>query len=116
MAIRHGADAIGLVADMPSGPGIIDDELVRDIAQATPPGVESFLLTSRQLGQDIVDHVKFCGTTTVQIVRHIDVTEYNVIKQQLPHTRRIQVIHVEDEGALDLIEQIIQVRVQQLAL
>ena len=31
-AIQNGADAIGLVGEMPSGPGTISDELVREIA------------------------------------------------------------------------------------
>ena len=104
LAIQAGADALGLVADMPSGPGIISDERVREIATATPPGVETFLLTSRSSAQDIIEHVQYCVPTTVQIVRHIDVAEYEKIQRALPATRRVQVIHVEDHDALDLIE------------
>jgi phosphoribosylanthranilate isomerase len=89
---------------MPSGPGVISDDLVRDIARNTPPTVETFLLTSRELGDDIADHVEYCGTTTVQIVQHIDTSEYSRIIERLPATRRIQVIHVEDESALELVE------------
>lgn len=43
LAIRHGADALGLVGDMPSGPGIIDDDLARAIARQIPPPIETFL-------------------------------------------------------------------------
>ena len=103
MAIAYGADAIGLVSDMPSGPGIIDDELVREIAQATPPGVDSFLLTSRNNATEIVEHVEYCGPTTVQIVRHIDPAEYPELQRHLSSKRLVQVIHVEDDSALDLI-------------
>ena len=104
LAIAHGVDAIGLVGEMPSGPGVIDDDLAREIAAITPPTVESFLLTSRTSGEAIADHVEFCGTTTVQIVQHIDPDEYPTIIKRLPRVRRVQVIHVEDKTALNLIE------------
>ncbi len=104
LAISAGADALGLVAEMPSGPGPIDDDTIRTIAAAAPPPVATFLLTSRTSGADIVDHVRFCGTNTVQIVSHIDPAEYATIKAELPHTRRVQVIHVEDDSALELID------------
>ena len=105
LAIEYGADALGLVGRMPSGPGVIDDDLAREIARTTPPTVETFLLTSRERGDAIVDHVEYCGTTTVQIVRHIETSEYATIIERLPTTRRVQVIHVENESAIDLVKQ-----------
>ena len=104
LAISYGVDALGLVGDMPSGPGIIDDELTRSIARVVPPTVETFLLTSRESGDGIAEHVEFCGTTTVQIVRHIERAEYTTIIRRLPTIKRVQVIHVEDEGALELVK------------
>lgn len=104
LAIAHGADALGLVGEMPSGPGIIEDELVREIATRTPPAVETFLLTSRLSGDEIADHVEYCGTTTVQIVQHIEVKEYQQIIKRIPRVRRVQVIHVEDQTALGLVD------------
>ena len=105
LAIKYGADALGLVGEMPSGPGVISDEIAREIAAIAPPTVATFLLTSRTSGDDIADHVEYCGTTTVQIVRQIDPGEYATITARLPSVRRVQVIHVEDESALDLIDQ-----------
>ncbi len=104
MAIRAGADALGLVGEMPSGPGPIDDDTARAIAAAVPPPIATFLLTSRVKGTDIVDHVKYCGTNTVQVVNHIDPGEYAALMQQLPEVRRVQVIHIEDNSALSLVE------------
>ena len=105
MAIAAGADALGLVGEMPSGPGPIDDDTARRIAQQVPPPVATFLLTSRVRGTDIVDHIHYCGTNTIQIVSHIDPAEYDTILRQAPHTRRVQVIHVEDDSALELIDE-----------
>ena len=76
LAIEAGADGIGLVGEMPSGPGVIEDELVREIAASVPPPVATFLLTQRTRASDIADHVRTCGTTAVQIVNHIDPGEY----------------------------------------
>ena len=46
LAIAAGADALGLVGTMPSGPGPIDDELIAGIAARVPPPIATFLLTS----------------------------------------------------------------------
>lgn len=48
MAIRHGASALGLVSAMPSGPGVIAEETIAEIAATVPPGVATFLLTSQR--------------------------------------------------------------------
>lgn len=105
LAIAVGADALGLVSDMPSGPGVIGDELAREIARSVPPPVATFLLTSRERADDIVDHVHACETSTVQIVRHVDPGIYPRLVERLPRSvRRVQVIHVEDAGALGLVE------------
>ncbi|MEJ7671435.1 MAG: hypothetical protein WKF59_01620 [Chitinophagaceae bacterium] len=37
MATSYGASAIGLVGRMPSGPGPIEDELIKSIAITIPP-------------------------------------------------------------------------------
>ena len=103
-AVKHGADALGLVGEMPSGPGVIDDDLVGAIADQVPPGVDTFLLTSRVAGEEIADQVEYCRTTAVQIVRHIEPSQYEPIIRRLPTIRRIQVIHVEDDSALELID------------
>jgi len=101
--MRHGANAIGLVAEMPSGPGTLKDPQIRDIARSVPPGVDTFLLTSRTQASDIADHIRYCGTNTVQIVTHIEPGELEALARALPATRRVQVIHVEAREALDLI-------------
>lgn len=103
LAVACGANALGLVGDMPSGPGVIDDDLAREIALMTPPTVDTFLLTSREGGDEIADHVAYCGTTTVQVVRHVDPAIHDTLARRLPGVRRVQVIHVEDEGAVELV-------------
>jgi phosphoribosylanthranilate isomerase len=103
MAMTAGADALGFVAAMPSGPGVVTDATIRAVTADVPPPVATFLLTSRTAGTDIADHVRHCGANTVQIVDHIDPGELAVLAVSLPMVRRVQVIHVEGPGALGLI-------------
>ena len=103
LAIAAGADALGLVAAMPSGPGPIPDARIAQIAAWTPPPVATFLLTSETTAQAIAEHVRATQPSTVQIVGHIDPGEVEKLARLLPHVRRVQVIHVEGPEALDLI-------------
>lgn len=103
LAIQHGADAIGLVGAMPSGPGVIDDATIAAIAAAIPPPIAAFLLSSEQTADAIAAHVEATGTSTVQVVSHIARKEAARLAELLPATRRVQVIHVESADALRLI-------------
>lgn len=94
MAVDYGASALGLVSHMPSGPGVIGDELIAEIAARVPPGIGTFLLTSRQRVNEIVAQQHFCKTNTVQICDHlIDGTHRN-LKEALPGISIVQVVHV----------------------
>ncbi|MEJ2371830.1 MAG: hypothetical protein P8Y07_13405, partial [Gemmatimonadales bacterium] len=57
LAIAYGASAIGLVSEMPSGPGVIPEPLIREIAAAVSPSVSTFLLTSRTEASEIADQL-----------------------------------------------------------
>jgi len=102
LAAGHGASAVGLVGDMPSGPGVIGAKAAAKIAREAPTGLDTFLLTSGERAADIANELAVCPASTVQIVRHIDPEEYPALIEAVPQVRRVQVIHIEDEGALTL--------------
>jgi phosphoribosylanthranilate isomerase len=102
-AIRAGADALGLVARMPSGPGPIPDATIAELTALVPPPVATFLLTSETMAEAISAHVRGTSPSTVQVVSHIDPAEAEKLAILEPHVRRVQVIHVEGPEALDLI-------------
>jgi phosphoribosylanthranilate isomerase len=106
LAMAYGADALGLVGKMPSGPGPIADELIAAIARIVHPPVASFLLTSEQSASAIIRHVKRVHTNTVQIVDELSEGSYQDIRTALPHLRIVQVIHVTGRES---IEQALQV-------
>lgn len=101
LAIRMGADALGLVGHMPSGPGVIDDALIRSIAGRVPPPTGTFLLTSEIAFRDILIHYDRVQTNTVQLVDAVDTDTYLRLREARPHLKIIQVIHVQDESNIE---------------
>ncbi|CAN5504776.1 N-(5'-phosphoribosyl)anthranilate isomerase [soil metagenome] len=100
-AIAFGASAIGLVGDMPSGPGPIADEQILRIAKTVPPPIATFLLTSQQTAQGVIAHHHRTRTNTIQIVDELLGREYAAIREALPHVKLVQVIHVVGEKSVD---------------
>ena len=100
LAIRYGADALGLVGRMPSGPGPIEDELIATIARQIHPPLASFLLTCEQSAAGIIAHASRTGTNTVQIVDELSEGSYLDIRQALPYLKLVQVIHVIDDDSV----------------
>lgn len=100
-AINYGASALGLVADMPSGPGVISLRQISEIVKEIPPAVSTFLLTSKTDPQEIVEEYRKVNTSTIQLVDEIAIEDYNIIREELPHVKLVQVIHVTDEKAIE---------------
>jgi len=101
IAVEYGAYAIGLVARMPSGPGPIPDELIKQIAETVPPPVATFLLTSETSVEEIIKHHQLTNTNTIQIVDSLSHGTYSQLKTALPSVKIVQVVHVVDETSVD---------------
>ena len=101
LAVKAGAAALGLVGHMPSGPGVISDDLIKKIAANTPPPIASFLLTSEVKTTDIIAHHRKVETNTIQIVDALEEGSYADLRAQLPGVKLVQVIHVLGEASLD---------------
>ena len=83
LAIAAGADALGLVGTMPSGPGPIADELIAAIAAGVPPPVATFLLTSETEAEAIIAHARRCRTNTLQLVDRVEPADYRRLRAAL---------------------------------
>jgi phosphoribosylanthranilate isomerase len=94
---------------MPSGPGPIKEELIREIAACIPPGVASFLLTSKQEASAIIEQQRRCNVNTVQICDRLERGSYQEMREGMPGVRLVQVIHVRGEEA---VEEAVQVAPQ----
>jgi phosphoribosylanthranilate isomerase len=82
---------------MPSGPGIIADDVARLIANATPPSVASFMLTSELNAAGIIAHWQRVRASTIQIVDYVREEIIAELRAVLPGVKLVQVIHVSQE-------------------
>src|SRR5438270_12402729 len=94
LAIQYGASALGLVSAMPSGPGVISEAMIAEIADTIPPAVATFLLTSQQDVDAIIVQQRRCRTNTIQICDSLHVDGYKKLEETLPGIALVQVIHV----------------------
>ena len=100
-AIAHGASALGLVSAMPSGPGPISEDLIREIAEQVPPPIATFLLTSSQDADEIIAQQRRCRTNTLQLVDSLLTGSYQDLRRALPGIAIVQVIHVTGEASVE---------------
>ena len=101
LAIKYGASAIGLVSEMPSGPGVISEDLIEEIAASVPSTIDTFLLTSKTNADSIIEQHRKCNTSTLQIVDTVSIDVYDKLREDLPTIRLVQVIHVNGEDSVD---------------
>ncbi|WP_317048117.1 hypothetical protein [Pontibacter diazotrophicus] len=80
LAIAAGADALGLVGEMPSGPGVIPDARIKEIVMTVPPPVATFLLTSSTAVESIIEHHQRTQANTLQFVDALPVGAYQQIR------------------------------------
>lgn len=100
LAIELGADALGLVGAMPSGPGVVADELAADIVRQVPPPIATFMLTSETTVAGILAHHGRVLASTIQLVDAVPPETYAQLRQALPTVKLVQVIHVTDERSV----------------
>jgi len=101
LAIKYGASALGLVSEMPSGPGVIDEKLITEITSRIPPPVATFLLTSKQTAEEIIGQQIKTKVNTLQLVDHVPYSELQKLRKQIKGVKLVQVIHVVDEHSID---------------
>lgn len=93
---------------MPSGPGVVGDELAAQIVGMTPPPLATFMLTSETTVADILAHQQRVGANTIQLVDAVPAGTYAQLRAALPAVKLVQVIHVLDERNIDEALQAVQ--------
>ena len=101
MAIDHGASALGLVSAMPSGPGIISEDTIAQVAATVPPPIATFLLTCERTAESIIAQQRRCRTNTLQLCDYVATDVYPRLRAELPGIALVQVVHVTGPEALD---------------
>jgi phosphoribosylanthranilate isomerase len=101
LAIDQGASALGLVSEMPSGPGVIPENLIAEIAGQIPPAIGSFLLTSKQDVSSIIAQQRRLKVNTIQLCDRLESGTHRNLREALPGISLVQVIHVTGEESID---------------
>jgi phosphoribosylanthranilate isomerase len=101
LAIAHGASALGLVSHMPSGPGVVAEDVIAAIIATVPPPIATFLLTSARDADAIIAQQTRMRPTTLQLVDHLDAEVHHALRQAFPGITLVQVVHVEDDESVD---------------
>jgi phosphoribosylanthranilate isomerase len=100
MAVEAGASAVGLVSQMPSGPGPISNEAAAGIAAEVPPGVDAFLLTPLQTVGELVEQNRLVKARALQLVDALPPEAYAELRAVMPGVKLVQVIHVTGPDSL----------------
>ena len=75
LAIKYGATELGLVSEMPSGPGVISEDEIAEIIQEVKDQVNCVLLTSKRRVEDIIMQQHKCNADAIQLCDHLDWNE-----------------------------------------
>lgn len=86
---------------MPSGPGVIADDLIAEIIASIPPPIATFLLTSRVDAAQIVLQQQCCRANTLQLCDRLPAGTHGELRRSLPGVALVQVIHVTGEDSID---------------
>ena len=106
MAVRAGASAIGLVSGMPSGPGILGEDRIAEIAVTVPPFVTSVLLTSRTSAEAMAEQVELCGVRAVQVCAPVERSVFAELRRLVPGRAILGVVHVLGPESIDRAREI----------
>lgn len=86
---------------MPSGPGVISESLIAEIARRIPPFVSSVLLISKRSSSEIIEQHRRCRTNAIQICDGLDPDGLDEVARALPDVDIIRAIHVYGAGSLE---------------
>lgn len=106
LAIAAGADALGLVSAMPSGPGPIPESDITSIVQHVGGRAATVLLTSRQDASAIADQLRRIRPAVVQLVDELEERQYDALRVAHPEVLLMQVIHVRTAASVEEAERV----------
>lgn len=101
LALEAGADALGLVSAMPSGPGVISDADIASIAAWIGARASSVLLTSRQSADAITEQLSHTTPDILQIVDALPDEDISAVRARFPEMAVMPVVHVTSRASLD---------------
>ena len=100
-AIEAGADALGLVARMPSGPGVIEEARIAPIIAGVGDSIATVLLTAETQAAAILAQLRATRPHAVQLCDAVTPAVHAALQEAAPQVMRIQVVHVEGVDSIE---------------
>ena len=100
LALECGANFLGLVSAMPSGPGVIPDDAISRIAEYIAGRAKTVLLTSRVTAAEISRQLVMHRVDIVQLCDAVADTELTKLRDVHPDIGLMQVIHVRNAASV----------------
>jgi phosphoribosylanthranilate isomerase len=100
LALELGADALGLVSAMPSGPGVIPDAAIAMIAEWVGTRAATVLLTSRSSADGIDEQLTLSRPSVLQICDALPDGEMAIVRRRHPDVVLMPVVHVRGTDAV----------------
>jgi phosphoribosylanthranilate isomerase len=101
LALEAGADALGLVSAMPSGPGVIADTDIATIANWIGSRAATVLLTSRRSIDTIDEQLTQSHPSVLQLVDPLSDANMAALRRRHPNTVLMPVVHVQSTSSID---------------
>lgn len=101
IAAEAGADVLGLVSAMPSGPGPIGEDQITTIAREMRGIRDTWLLTSLTDPDTVAAQWRRCGTTGIQLTDALAGGGLAELRRLAPDAVLVQVIHVTGPESVD---------------
>ena len=100
LALDHGADLLGLVSAMPSGPGVIEDHAIDEIRAWVGSRAETVLLTSRTQASGIAEQVTRFAPDVVQLCDSLSPEQHRLLRERCTTVSVMPVVHVTGEASV----------------
>lgn len=100
LALSYGAAALGLVSEMPVGPGELPEAMIRQIVDSVPSSTGTFLLTAVTDPDKLIAKVRATGVNTLQLWDPLAPSDYARLRTELRGVSLVQAIHVIHTSAV----------------
>jgi len=99
LSFELGADYVGLISAMPSGPGPIPEDQITQIISQIPDASQAVLLTSLTSIDEIIAQQQRTGAGVLQLCRQLTIDQLVELRRQLPGIELMPVVHVTGPDA-----------------
>jgi phosphoribosylanthranilate isomerase len=97
LAVRHGADCVGFITEVPVNTHRrIDRETARELAASTPPLINTVMVCMPKDVNNAIELITFVRPDAVQVHSPMSLEDLRSIKENT-HTRIIKTIHVNED-------------------